>query len=70
MAAPGAPPLTQWQVVCAIEKHGRAQGGRFARLTLGDALLALPSFQARVAPRAVVIARVAARRVRRGARAT
>ncbi len=47
MAAPGAPPLTQWQVVCAVEKHGRAQGGRYARLTLGDALLALPTFQAR-----------------------
>ncbi len=41
MASP--PGAVDWRLLAAIEKHGKAQGGqRFARLTLGDALVALP----------------------------
>jgi hypothetical protein len=52
--APAA--LSRWALVAAVEKHGRAQGGRHARLTLGDALLALPAFEARL-PRGLRCAR-------------
>jgi len=41
-----SPVAVDWRLLAAVEKQGKAQGGgRYARLTLSDAILARPGFE-------------------------